>query len=151
MRNREPRPKRLLKLLRPTVEVELRPLGPPGGVGEVAPSERPPMDPMVEERPRSPMRKGPLGFAVVLVLVCERTERSDLVESLRKSEPDEARFGVVASAPCDACEPELAPPVEAPGVVGAMSGKDGEGSIFMGRGNSDARCLRRPNPKRVEP
>ena len=41
------------------------------------------------------------------------------------------------------------PPVEARGVAGAVSGNWG-GSIFMGRGNRDARCFRRPKPKRVE-
>jgi len=47
-------------------------------------------------------------------------------------------------------EAELLAPVEARGVAGAVSGNCG-GSIFMGRGNNDARCFRRPNPKRAEP
>lgn len=50
----------------------------------------------------------------------------------------------------DPGEPVLMPPVEARGVAGAVSGNWG-GSIFMGRGNRDARCFRRPKPKRVEP
>jgi hypothetical protein len=98
----------------------------------------------------------------------------------REPEPGEARFREFAArATCDAegtggvwapdlpcsrrravnggllvgewCgEPELRPPVEARGVAGAVSGNCG-GSIFMGRGNKDARCFRRPNVKRAEP
>ena len=41
------------------------------------------------------------------------------------------------------------PLVEARGVAGAVSGNSG-GVIFMGRGKRDARCFRRPNPKRPE-
>ena len=64
----------MLKLLRPAaVEVEVLPLKPLGGVGE--PSDMPPSEPIVDERPRSPMRLGGCGD--------ERAEQADLDESLR--------------------------------------------------------------------
>ena len=44
----------------------------------------------------------------------------------------------------------LLAPVEARGVAGAVSGNCG-GSILVGNGNNDARCFRRPTPKRAEP
>jgi hypothetical protein len=166
----------LLKLLLPAVEVEVLPLGPPGGVGDPASSDRAPNEPIVDERPLSPKCGWPLLFPV------ERAERVDLYESLRKRvpEPGEAKFKAPAArATCDAvgtggvCVPgsplstrravngglpvgecwveaELLPPVEARGVAGAVSGNCG-GSIFIGRGNRDARCFRRPKPNRAEP
>jgi hypothetical protein len=42
------------------------------------------------------------------------------------------------------------PLVEARGVAGAVSGNS-VGSVFIGTGNRDARCLRRPKLKRPEP
>jgi hypothetical protein len=62
-RNLDPSPNRLLKLLLPTVDaVEFRPLAPLGGVGGAVSSDRPPRDPMVDERPRMPRRIGPLAL-----------------------------------------------------------------------------------------
>lgn len=153
--------------------MEVLPLRPLGGVGEGLSSDLPPSEPIVEDRPRNPMRLGGCGE--------ERAERADLEESLRYSEPrpGEPKFSEFAArATCDAegsggvCvpfspsvnrravrgglpvgepgEPVLMPPVEARGVAGAVSGNCG-GSIFMGRGKREARCFRRPKPKRVEP
>ena len=89
----------MLKLLRPAVvEVDVLPLGPPGGVGEPASSERPPIEPMVDERPLSPTRGWPLGFGD------DRADRVDRYESLRKREPEpgEGRFKAPAArATCD--------------------------------------------------
>jgi len=113
----------LLKLLLPAVEVEFLPLGPPGGVGEPAPSDRPPIDPMVDERPLSPMRAEPLLFGEV------RADRVDLYESLRKRVPgpDEAKFKAPAArATCDAegtggvCAPD-SPWVKRRAVKGGLS------------------------------
>ena len=155
------------------MEVEVLPLRPLGGVGEGLSSDMPPSEPMVEERPRRPARLGGWGE--------ERAERTDVDELLRKREPvpGEARFKeLAAKATCEAegkggvCVPlspsvyrravrgglpvgepgelVLMAPVEARGVAGAVSGNWG-GSIFMGSGNRDARCFRRPKPKRAEP
>lgn len=71
--------KRLLKLVRPVVEVELRPVWPNGGVGESSSSDLPPSDPIVEERPRRFSRAGGAKEGDDLA------ERADVVESLRFS------------------------------------------------------------------
>lgn len=83
----------MLKLLLPAVEVEFLPLAPLGGVGDPASSDRPPREPIVDERPRAPSRNGPLTCGE------ERAEWIDFVESLRNKEPapGEARFRVFAA------------------------------------------------------
>jgi hypothetical protein len=170
-------PNRLLKLLLPAVDaVEFRPLAPLGGVGGAASSDRALKEPMVDERPRMPRRMGPplCGDERAEVMdFCESFRN-------KEPAPGEARFTAAAArATCDeegtggVCapdpswwrrravsgglpvgewcgEPELRPPVETRGVAGAVSGNCG-GSIFIGRGNNDARCFRRPKVKRAEP
>ena len=79
------------------VDVEFLPLRPLGGVGDGLSSDTPPNEPIVEERPRNPIRLGGCGE--------DRAERTDLDESLRKREPapGEARFNeVAAKATCEA-------------------------------------------------
>lgn len=99
----------MLKLLLPAVDIEVLPLGPPGGVGDPASSDRASNEPIVDERPRSPKRAAPLLFPE------EWAERDDLYESLRRRvpEPGEAKFKAPAArATCDArgiggvCAPE---------------------------------------------
>lgn len=162
------------------MEVEFLPLVAYGGVGGGASSERPPSEPMVEDRPRKPRRIGAPALGE------ERDERTDFVESFRSKVPDtgEARFieaalratcegegigGVFVPSwgPCRRpllmavrgglsppgewwAEPLLMPLVDARGVAGAVSGNSG-GGIFIGRGNKDARCFLRPKPNRPEP
>ena len=82
----------MLRLLLPAVDVEFLPLVAYGGVGGGTSSERPPNEPMVADRPLRPRRMG-------VVLGEDRDERTDLVESLRRSpEPGEARFREAAAS-----------------------------------------------------
>lgn len=80
--------------------MDVLPLGPPGGVGDPASSDRALNEPMVEERPRSPRRAWPL-----LLFPDEWADWVDLYESLRMRapEPGEAKFKApTARATCDA-------------------------------------------------
>lgn len=122
------------------------------------------MDPIVDDRPRNPRRTGWLAFGD------DRDEWTDLVESFLSNceEPGAAKFiDAAANATCEGdgrglCAPPssdvivrwtavkggLYPPgelvaevelralVDARGVAGAVGG-----SIFIGTGNNDARCL----------
>jgi hypothetical protein len=140
-------------------------------------SERPPKEPIVDERPRKPRRMG-------AAFGDERAECTDFVESLRNKDPAPGEAKFIEAAVRATCEGEgigdvlppfstsrrnallmavsgglspgewwaellLIPLVDARGVAGAVSGNSG-GVIFIGRGNKDARCFRRPNPKRPE-
>lgn len=130
----------------------------------------------MDERPRMPRRMGPPACGEEREEWIDLVESFRNKEPA----PGEARFREVAArATCDAegtggvcapdppcfrrravrgglpvgewCgEPELRPPVETRGVAGAVSGNWG-GSIFIGSGNKDARCFRRPKLKRPEP
>lgn len=94
-RSLDARPNKL-KLGRPAVDVEFRPLKGSGGVGDGA-SDLPPMDPMVEERPLSARRMGLDEFGD------DCDERTERTESLRNSPvAGEARFmDAAASATCE--------------------------------------------------
>lgn len=134
---------------------------------------------MVDERPRRPRRMGAPAFgderAEWMDLVesfrskgAEAGEARFIEAAVRATCEGEGIGGVLSpfsgsrwrvllmavkgglSPPGEYCaEPLLTLLVDARGVAGAVSGNSG-GGIFIGRGNKDARCLRRPNPKRLE-
>ena len=87
----------MLKLLLPVVEVEFLPLDANGGVGGGASSERPPKDPIVDDRPRRPRRKGGP------TLGDDREDCTDFVESfLSRALPGAAKFmDAAARVTCD--------------------------------------------------
>lgn len=98
----------MLKLALPVVEVERRPSCPEGGVGGGSSSDLPPVEPMVEDRPRLPIRAGGAKDGEDVV------ERADVVESFRNKLgfAAEETLTADASAECeDGCDGWLLPSV----------------------------------------
>ena len=89
----------VLRLLRPAVDVEFRPLVAYGGVGGGTSSERPPKEPMVDERPRIPRRMG-------VAFGDERADWIDFVESLRNNDPAAGEPRFIEAAVRAICEGE---------------------------------------------